>query len=172
MEIPIWKSILKKKLSFEQEVTQFLSETALFENLSKRVLKEIASLVHARNYAEGEEIFRQGEAGAGLYLIMDGRVGITSSKEGVTMKLADLPKGAFFGELSLFTEEVRTATATALEESLLIGFFQPDLKTLIGRKPRAGLEIVMSIATIIAQRLSKTNLVLEKAYFKGKTKRD
>ena len=116
MEIPFWKSILKKKLTFEQEVTQFLSETALFENRTKRVLKEIASLVHPRNYSEGEEIFRQGEAGAGLYLIMEGRVDISSNKDGVSMKLADLPKGAFFGELSLFTNKF-LATGFAYIES-------------------------------------------------------
>ncbi|MBE7411463.1 MAG: cyclic nucleotide-binding domain-containing protein [Leptospiraceae bacterium] len=172
MEIPYWKAILKKKETFKEEITRFLSDTALFENLSRRILKEVASLVHIRNYKAGEEIFRQGEVGSGLYLIQEGRVLIASKMEGVSMNLADLPKGAFFGELSLFTDEVRTATATATEDSILIGFFQPDLKKLIERKPKVGIEIVMSIASVIAQRLSKTNQVLEKAYFKGKVKRD
>ncbi|MCE9500713.1 MAG: cyclic nucleotide-binding domain-containing protein [Leptospira sp.] len=170
MDLPIWKEILRKKLTPEQEISLFLADTALFANLNKRALKEIAGLVHPRSFSEGETVFRQGEAGAGLYLIMEGKVAISSAREGVTMQLAELTKGAFFGELSLFTEDPRTATATAVEDSVLLGFFQPDLKTLIERKPKAGIDIIMSISTIIAQRLGKTNSVLEKAYFKGKAK--
>ncbi|EOQ95301.1 cyclic nucleotide-binding domain protein [Leptospira wolbachii serovar Codice str. CDC] len=103
-----------------------------------------------------------------MYLILQGKVEIFSEREGVTLKLAELEKGAFFGELALFQDFPRSATAVALVDSILLGFFQPELKTLLETKPRVGNDLLLSFASIIADRLRKTNDTLEAAYFKSK----
>ena len=168
MEFPLWKALQKQKSNPEQEILDFLKETALFGNLKKRTLREITAMVHKREYSATETIFEQGQAGAGLYFIMDGKVKIVSSAEGTDLKLAVLDKYAFFGELSLFDVQPRGASAIAVEDSILLGFFQPELKTIIEKKPKIGTEIIMAITRVIAQRLNSTNMVLEKAYLKAK----
>ncbi|TGJ98886.1 cyclic nucleotide-binding domain-containing protein [Leptospira langatensis] len=170
LQLPIWKKIIKKKGTSNPEIIRFLRETSVFGKLKRRTLHEIARLVHVRQYSEGEEIFRQGEAGAGFYMIFDGKVVIRSVREGVELDLAHLDENSFFGELSLFSEERRTATAIAQEPSTLLGFFQPDLKEIIETKPKIGIEILLSLTGVVVERLQKTNQLLEKAYYKGRQK--
>ncbi|PJZ69352.1 cAMP-binding protein [Leptospira perolatii] len=168
LQLPIWKKLFKQKDTSNREIIQFLRETAVFGKLKRRALNEIARLVHVREYQEGEEIFRQGEAGAGFYMIYEGKVTIRSVRDGIELDLAHLDEHSFFGELSLFSEERRTATAIAMEHSRLLGFFQPDLKEIIETKPKIGIEIVMSLSSVVVERLQKTNQLLEKAYYKGR----
>ena len=172
MEFPIWKQITKKQDDSSSLITGFLKETALFQGFKNRTLRTVSAFVHKRSYEEGEIVFEQGQAGAGLYIIMSGRVRIVSRKNDIELTLAEIGEKAFFGELSLFTDAPRTATAVAEEKSVLLGFFQPDLKELVERKPKIGNAIIMSLARIIAQRLADTNEVLEKAYIKGKKKHE
>lgn len=172
MELPLWKALVKKTQNPLSEIQNFLHHTVLFGELPRRTLREVARLIHKRSYYNGEVIFRQGQAGLGLFLIMEGKVEIFSERDGIQMKLADLHRGAFFGELSLFSDEPRSATAICKEETILLGFFQPELEQLIKTKPRSGNEILMRFSRVITERLLKTNEVLEKAYLKGKLKRE
>jgi len=166
MQLPLWNTILKRDPN--TEISDFLKETAIFHGMSKRTIREVARLIHKRKYYAGGTIFFQGQAGTGVYLLYSGKVAIFSSREGLTLRLATLEKGAFFGELALFQEEPRSATAKALEDCQLLGFFQPELKELVKTKPRIGNQLVMSLARILAERLRKTNDTLESAYFKSK----
>ncbi|MCG9873193.1 MAG: cyclic nucleotide-binding domain-containing protein [Leptospiraceae bacterium] len=172
MELPFWKAIFRKETNPVKEIFLFLKKTALFEGLPNKHIREVARLVHKRTYHPGEIIFRQGQKGAGLFLILKGNVEINSTKEGVTLKLAYLDEGSFFGELSLFSEEPRTATATSKEESILLGFFQPELETLIQTKPRTGNAILLAFTKVITKRLIGTNQLLESAYFRGRKKKE
>ncbi|AYV55118.1 cyclic nucleotide-binding domain-containing protein [Leptospira kmetyi] len=170
LDLPIWRKLFNRKEASNKEIIHFLRETSVFGRMKKRTLIEIARMVHVREYQEGETIFRQGEVGAGFYLVYEGSVVIRSVRDGIELDLAHLDAHAFFGELSLFTEERRTASAIALEQTTLLGFFQPDLKEIIETKPRIGIEILMSLSTVIVERLHRTNGLLEKAYFRGKQK--
>jgi CRP-like cAMP-binding protein len=172
MELPFWKTIFRKETHPVKEIFLFLKSTALFQDLPNKYVRVIARLVHKRSYMAGEPVFRQGQAGSGLFLIMKGSVEIHSTQDGITLNLATLEPGSFFGELSLFSEEPRSATATAKEESVLLGFFQPELETLIQTKPRAGNLILLSFAKVIAERLIGTNKLLETAYFRGKKRKN
>ena len=109
MQLPLWKSILKRDDNPITEISHFLRETAIFEGMSRRTLREVARLIHKRKYYAGETIFYQGQAGTGVYLILQGKVEIFSEREGVTLKLAELEKGAFFGELALFQDFPRSS---------------------------------------------------------------
>ena len=172
MELPFWKAIFRKETNPVKEIFLFLKKTALFEGLPNKHIREVARLVHKRSYHPGEIIFRQGQKGAGLFLILKGNVEINSTKEGVTLNLAHLDEGSFFGELSLFSEEPRTATATSKEETILLGFFQPELETLIQTKPRTGNAILLAFTKVITNRLIGTNQLLESAYFRGRKKKE
>jgi CRP/FNR family cyclic AMP-dependent transcriptional regulator len=171
MELPFWKAIFQKESNPVKEIFIFLKKTALFEGIPNKHIREVARLVHKRNYHSGELVFHQGQKGAGLFLIMKGQVEINSTSEGVTLSLAYLDEGSFFGELSLFSDEPRSATATCKEDSVLLGFFQPELETLIQTKPRTGNVLLLAFTKVITKRLIGTNQLLESAYFRGKRKK-
>ena len=67
-----------------------------------------------KEYRGGELIVRQGETGDCMYEILDGRVEVVHETDGKEVRLAELGRGDFFGEMALFDREVRSATVRAL----------------------------------------------------------
>jgi len=159
----IWKNIFSERSVREGSTEDLLSKVPAFGSLTTRELKEVAAIVHKRQYRTGEPVFYQGDPGLGMYMIQEGEVSIAlGSKDALEEELAVLTEGDFFGEIALMDESPRTANAICKSDCTLIGFFRPDLFELIEKKPRLGTKIVMKLAEIIAQRLRKTDKELSK----------
>lgn len=74
-----------------------------------------------QRYAANSVIFREGDPGQDMYIIQSGEVIISKKSQRSTQHvLAVLKNGDFFGEMSLFTSENRSATAIALKDSLIL----------------------------------------------------
>jgi flavin-dependent dehydrogenase len=67
-------------------------------------------------YKSGETIVRQGDTGECMYIIQSGQVEVIRESDGKDVKLAELGKGEFFGEMALFEKGVRSATVRPLGE--------------------------------------------------------
>ena len=142
-----------------------LRNCVLFQDLSPLELRLVENIVNVRNYRPGEIIFRQGEVGVGMYIIVSGIVNIhveeiqSNNNETKTSHVAQLKPGSFFGELALVEHEGRrSATGTANEEVELIGFFKPDLIEIVERNPTAGVKILMRLGEVLGARLRQTTL--------------
>ena len=82
-------------------------------------------------YRDGEEIIRQGKSGESMYVVQSGRVEVVlNSEDGGERHLAYLDAGNFFGEMSVFEREVRSATVRADGEARVLKI---DKKTLMRR---------------------------------------
>jgi CRP/FNR family cyclic AMP-dependent transcriptional regulator len=150
--------------------TDVLSRVPIFESLSRRELVSIERILHRREYIQDEVIFRQGEPGMGMYVVLEGKIAIISEPE--SQQLFEMQDGDFFGEVALLDEGPRSATAIARTNCIVLGFFQPDLFELIDRNPRLGVKIVLRIARHIGRRLRQaddwvTALTLELDSLKG-----
>jgi CRP/FNR family cyclic AMP-dependent transcriptional regulator len=159
----LWENIFKK-LEREQSITTILSNNILFRNLNKKELNFIENIIHIRKYRSGETIFRQNESGVGMYIIVKGAVDISildDASGGRDLErevvVTRLEPGDFFGELSL-VEEIsrRSATATAADDTVLIGFFKPDLLEILERSPSTGVKVVFRLAEVLGRRLKET----------------
>ena len=71
-------------------------------------------------FGEGETIFRQGDSGDRMFVVVEGRVGLYLEGGGMEYRITALGPGEFFGELSLLAGTARSATARAVEPSLLL----------------------------------------------------
>jgi CRP-like cAMP-binding protein len=71
-------------------------------------------------YGPGEIIFRQGEVGDCMYVILSGKVEVIQESEGRKLRLAELGEGDFFGEMALIEKEVRSATVRPMGEVRVI----------------------------------------------------
>ena len=102
-----------------------------------------------------------------MYLIAKGRIEIFVSDPNTQGLLADdesreifitqLMPGDFFGELALVEDGARrTASAVARDESVLIGFFKPDLNEVLARSPESGIKISLRLAEVLGRRLKET----------------
>ncbi|HEY4612306.1 MAG TPA: cyclic nucleotide-binding domain-containing protein [Bacteroidota bacterium] len=157
-ESTIWKNIFSARALPQGSTEELLSKVPAFAELSHRELKEVAQIVHRREYATGELVFYQGDPGLGMYIIQEGKVAISiEDKDGAEKDLATLSVGDFFGEVSLLDESPRSATALCKTDCLLIGFFRPDLFEIVEKNAALGVKIVLKLAEIVAQRLRMTD---------------
>ena len=152
----MWGNIFRRQVKSETSIYTVLSKIPIFKDLSKKELKAIERILHRRTYKSGEVIFHEGDPGVGMYIIEDGRVNITLGKQ--EKLLAVLSNGEFFGEIALLSDTPRTAAATAVNESKMLGFFQPDLFGLMETDPKMGNKILHRLAQMIADRLRFSNL--------------
>ncbi len=102
----------------------------------------------------GDVLFHEGDQGDRLYVITEGKIKLgCSSTDGRENLLAILGPSEMFGELSLFDPGPRTATATAVAETQLIGLGNDQLQQLLSAHPR----IAATLLAALARRLRRTN---------------
>jgi CRP-like cAMP-binding protein len=157
-----WKNVFKLKRK-PTTIEEMLSKIPVFENLKARELRQVAGIVHRRQYVVGEYVFFQNDPGLGMYVIEQGEVSVLMvGADGTKKELAMLKDGDFFGELSLLDESARSASVIAVTDASLIGFFRPDLFEIMEKAPGTGLKIVLKVAEMIGERLRNTNQELSK----------
>jgi len=83
-----------------------------------------------KQYCDGETIIQQGDMGDCMYVVQSGRVEVVQSSEYGKQHLAFLETGDFFGEMSVFEKEVRSATVRSDGEARVL---KVDKKTLLRR---------------------------------------
>lgn len=137
--------------------TLFLTQSPLFRNLDETERAQILIIGQVRTFGAGEVIFREGDAGDGLFILLKGSVRI--SKRSITGEeaLAVLEPPAFFGEMALIDYSARAADAIANDPSEL--FFIPlkELRSLIEAHHQLALKILYALCEVLAQRLRETN---------------
>ena len=134
-----------------------LREISLFEDLAIDDLKILASRLVTSSYRAGQVIFNQGEPGNEMYIVADGQVNIYLPGEASRrVSLQDLGRGEYFGELGLFDDKPRSASALATTDAVLLGLTRPMLATYLETRPQAAMPILRTMA----DRLRETNSLL------------
>jgi small-conductance mechanosensitive channel/CRP-like cAMP-binding protein len=101
-------------------LTGFLESHPLFQGLPYEVLEQMAREVRCLPYARHQVIFRQGDPPDGVYIIMEGQVGIWVRRHKHERRIALLGPGDIFGEFALIRPDVRTGTARAVQDAWVI----------------------------------------------------
>ena len=95
-------------------------------------------------------------------MVMSGRVKIYgSSTQGRAKTLAYLEPGDFFGEMSLLQDETRSASASAIEDSILICLKSEDYRRLVFSKAAASRALIK----VLFERLRRANKEIEALSF-------
>ena len=173
MESPIWGNGLFKKKNKEDNIFTTLKKVPIFSDLTPKELTEVEKIVHQRRYKKNETIIHAGDPGLGMYIIVNGSVEIVEEDEKAGKRtLAKLSDGSFFGDMALLDEDPRSASAIALVDSDIMGFFRPDFLDLIYRKPKLGIKVLLALARVIGERLRHTNELLVKIQERKDTPRN
>lgn len=102
----------------------------------------------------GDVLFHEGDQGDKLYVIVEGKIKLgRSSTDGRENLLAILGPGEMFGELSIFDPGPRTATATAIAETQILGLSNEQLQQFITARPY----VAGTLLAALARRLRRTN---------------
>ena len=102
-------------------------------------------------------IFSQGDSGSAMYIVESGDVNIHLPGEASQrISLKDIARGEYFGELALFDDKPRSASALATTEAVLLELHRDTLEGYLERRPRAA----MAILRTMSERLRETNALL------------
>jgi len=160
----LWETLERwKRSSPELDRIKFLKTVPFFNELSDRQLKTVSGILFERKYETDELIFEEGQPGAALFLILDGRVAVEMHHENRTTTLAILDRGAFFGEMALLDEAPRSANARSLERTYALALYRNDLSQLIQRDPQTACQIYRALARMVGDRLRSTNQLMRTA---------
>jgi len=134
----------------------------LCRTLSGAELDAITAIVETRDVAAGTDLFREGNPGDGLFLVISGEINVTKRAPGGEHLLARLGPGGVLGEMSLVTADPRSATGRASVDTRVIHMPADRFRALLEADSVAAHKIVAAIAEVLARRLAAMNgVVLE-----------
>ncbi|MEM9539043.1 MAG: cyclic nucleotide-binding domain-containing protein [Cyanobacteria bacterium P01_E01_bin.42] len=137
--------------SFERLL--FIRRVSIFQELRDEFLVKLASAMDELSFPANHTIFEQGEEGRSLYIVVSGRVRVHVGAR----DLVKLEQGAFFGEMSLFDAEPRSASVTTLETCDCLTLNQLQLIDAIEETPEIAVNITRSLSSRIRELNSKIN---------------
>ena len=125
-----------------------LRQAPMFASLDDAEALALRSTMHAVRLRRGEVLFREGDAGDELYVVIDGKVkmGRTSS-DGRENLLSVLGPGQMFGELSLFDPGPRSSTVTAVTDADLLALGQDQLLSWLTGRPEVARGLLLQLAS-------------------------
>ena len=148
----------------------FLKSVELFFYIEDQYLQHILPLIKVAEYNDGDEIFAEGTDPDNLYIIKQGEVKIVKQIVAEEIKiLATLKPGGFFGELSIFDCEPRSASAVAYGEDKIIIYYisKTDLVNFNTTSPYIMNLVMQNIIITLSKRMRKVNEQLRDKVFWG-----
>ena len=136
------------------ERIQVLQRIPLFSGLPRADLESLAEMAAERRYPKDSIILYEEDPGTALYCILSGRVKVSRcSEDGKEVILDLLHPGDFFGEMALLDGLRRSATVTALEDTVLLLLERENFLRQLSRKP----EMAQAIIQVLCRRLRRAD---------------
>lgn len=153
----------RKKADLDSKI-QFLRRVPIFGALNEDSLQRVASIMVEKPYSRKSIVFHEGDHGDTLYIIKGGRVKIAKvAIDGREKTLTILQPGDFFGEMAIFDNMPRSATAEAIDNDVrLFGLNKKDFERLVHEYPSIALRIMKDLT----HRLRQSNQQVEDLAFK------
>jgi len=130
----------------------------LFSGLKQAALDLLARITQEEHHKKGTIIFRHGDPGEKLYLILEGKVRISREVPGMGEEaLAILGPGQMFGEMALLDESPRSADAHVHESCHLLAVPRDSFDDLLFINKDLAYEVLWSIVRMLVTRLRETN---------------
>jgi CRP-like cAMP-binding protein len=138
----------------------------IYQGLSSSEIKQINKVGVQQWFARGAPIFRKGQAGKEMFIIIDGAVHIVDDTVTPPKRFALLREGELFGELSLTTRQTkrssqiqslqRSASAIAAKDSTLFVMQEEVFRDLLERHPELASKLLMNLFYVTGERLRET----------------
>lgn len=158
------KSDEKNAASQPAEKMRYLSELAVFQDLSPREMQELNRIITMSTVPRGRVFYRPEEPGEVLFILKEGRVQLYRiSPEGKKLVITTLGPHTLFGEMALLGTKMHNTFAEALDDCLICVMSRTDLERLILNKPQVALRIL----EVTGKRLREAEERLENMAFKG-----
>jgi uncharacterized membrane protein len=122
---------------------QELKHVPLFALLDDEEAAVLASQVEIKKFAPRQRIYKIGDDGGRAYVMVAGKVRVTTVDEDHQEVVVDEPShGEFFGFASMLEKTPHQTNAVAVEETTCIEVDRHDIAVLLERKPMAGMDML------------------------------
>ena len=122
---------------------EVLKHVPLFALLDEEETAVLAGQVELKNFAPRQRIYKMGDPSGQAYVMVSGKVRVTTVDEDQQEVVVDEPAhGEFFGFASMLEKTPHQTNATAMEESVCLEVSRGDIATLLQRKPHAGMDML------------------------------
>ena len=136
-----------------QSFDDFLINVPLFEGLEPSILSDVNLAARPTVHRAGEYLFQQGQQGDGMYLLREGRVCVEVRTPGdEVLQISEASHSDILGEMSLMDDEVRSASARALEDTSGYFISRQRFEMLKSDLRPAGIAITNRLASKICSR--------------------
>jgi len=131
-----------------------LESISIFSDTCPEDLNKIASEMKRKEFRKDELIFREGDPGDELYVVVKGGVSIyIVDKEGKEVVLSDIMAGSFFGEMSIIEQAPRSANCRVIEDSVFLVMHADDFMRITRTMPECAVNIMNKMLSITVKRL-------------------
>jgi CRP/FNR family transcriptional regulator, cyclic AMP receptor protein len=122
---------------------EVLKHVPLFALLDDDETAVLAGQVELRQFAPRQRIYKTGDPGERAYVMVSGKVRVTTVDQDEQEVVVDEPAhGEFFGFASMLEQTPHQTTAIALEETVCVEVDREDISVLLQRKPLAGMDML------------------------------
>lgn len=149
-----------------------LRSIQFFSEMSNRDLRMVSRFAATKKHGKGDIIIREDKVADTFYIIQKGKVAITKKfEDGEEMVLAVHQAGDFFGEMALLDEGPRSASAVALEPTVLLEISRLDFSILLKKAPLLAYAMMRELSArlrgtgaLMISELQRKNRELKQAY--------
>lgn len=133
-----------------------LKKSSIFSTLPNEILAAVAPLLEESWFENGTTVFKKGELGDCMYIIVQGKVRVHDDD----LTLNFLEDGKVFGEMAALDSEPRVASVTAVADTCLLRLAQEPLYELIDEQPDLARGIIRTLSGHLRARIQDMNALL------------
>lgn len=123
-----------------------LHQVPLFSEMDDDEIAGIRAIMEELKFRRDQIIIREGETGGLFYVITEGRVQVTiANADREHIMLQEIEPGGFFGELSMLTNEPRSAQVRALTDVTVLVLEREEFFAFLARKPHAAIDVLVEL---------------------------
>jgi CRP-like cAMP-binding protein len=134
-----------------------LSRAPVFAGLPRRLLARLSTRLLEKSYASGDLVFRQGDPGRGLFVVLEGEVEVLRETPEGEQRLATFGAGQSFGELALIDDLPRSASARVLAPTTLLILYRTHFEALVGGDRRIAVALMQNLLRMLASYIRSSN---------------
>ncbi|MCH7836780.1 MAG: cyclic nucleotide-binding domain-containing protein [Chloroflexi bacterium] len=136
------------------EREQLLEKVPIFSGLDRKHIKQLSRIMVPRTYKTGDVIIKEGDQGAGVFVVTSGKVEVVRGASGGKLQVLNtLGPGDFFGEMALFEGFPRSATVRCLEDTELLAMTRWDFRAELSSHS----EIALAVLEAVVRRLREAD---------------
>jgi CRP/FNR family cyclic AMP-dependent transcriptional regulator len=139
------------------KIADLLDEIELFQDFTYPELEVISRYLSLEDVDAKTVIFKEGERGNYMLILLSGRIGIYKGGVRHMQLLSQEGRGRIVGEMSLLDNELRSATCIAEEAGELLTMTQESLKKLAAAHPAVAYHFMLHLARFLSKRLRRVS---------------